>query len=164
MITLLPHLLRLLPFLFGGHRQLALDFFTVPTAGRRVLFVLVVLAHHRRHVVHFNVTEHPTAHWTAQQIIDAFPDDSAPCYLLRDRDQIYGEHFRRRVKGMNIEEVVIATHSPWQNPFAERLIRAIRRGSCSFQKSAACTGRSHRTTARYPLVCLAAGRPDARAL
>src|SRR2546427_2753373 len=105
----------------------ALDFFTVPTAGLRVLFVLVVLAHHRRRVVHFTVTDHPTAHWTAQQIIDAFQDDSAPCYLLRDRDQIYGEHFRRRVKGMNIEEVVIARHSPWQNPFAERLIGSIRR-------------------------------------
>jgi putative transposase len=68
----------------------ALDFFTVPTPGLRVLFVLVVLAHHRRRIVHFNVTEHPTAHWTAQQIVDAFPDDSAPSYLLRDRDQIYG--------------------------------------------------------------------------
>ena len=56
----------------------ALDFFTVPTARLRVLFVLVVLVHHRRRVVHFNVTEHPTAHWTAQQIVDAFPDDSAP--------------------------------------------------------------------------------------
>ena len=110
-----------------GRDLVALDFFTVPTAGLRVLFVLVVLAHRRRRIIHFNVTEHPTAHWTAQQVINAFPDDSAPCYLLRDRDQIYGEHFRRRVKGMNIEEVVIAPHSPWQNPFAERLIGSIRR-------------------------------------
>jgi putative transposase len=75
----------------------ALDFFTVPTARLRVLFVLVVLAHHRRRVVHFNVTEHPTAHWTAQQIVDAFPDDCAPSYLLRDRDSIYGPAFRQRV-------------------------------------------------------------------
>jgi hypothetical protein len=75
----------------------------------------------------FNVTEHPTAHWTAQQIVDAFPDDSAPSYLLRDRDQVYGEQFRHRVKGMRIEEVVTAPHSPWQNPFAERLIGSIRR-------------------------------------
>jgi hypothetical protein len=67
----------------------------VPTARLRVLFVLVVLAHHRRRVVHFNVTEHPTAAWTAQQIVDAFPDDSAPCYLLRDRGQVYGEQFCR---------------------------------------------------------------------
>jgi len=105
----------------------SLDFFTVPTARLRVLFVLVVLAHHRRRVVHFNVTEHPTAHWTAQQIVDAFPDDSAPSYLLRDRDQVYGEQFRHRVKGMRIQEVLTAPHSPWQNPFAERLIGSIRR-------------------------------------
>jgi putative transposase len=101
----------------------SLDFFTVPTAGLRVLFVLVVFAHHRRRVVHFNVTEHPTADWTAQQIVAAFPDDdSAPSYLLRDRDQVYGEQFRHRVKGMRIEEVLTAPHRPWQNPFAERLI------------------------------------------
>src|SRR5438445_8748727 len=105
----------------------SLDFFTVPTARLHVLFVLVVLAHHRRRVVHFNVTEHPTAHWTAQQIVDAFPNDSAPSYLLRDRDQIYGEQFRHRVKGMRIEEVLTAPHSPWQNPVAERLIGSIRR-------------------------------------
>ena len=105
----------------------SLDFFTVPTVGLRVLFVLVVLAHHRRRVVHFNVTEHPTAHWTAQQIVNAFPDDSAPSYLLHDRDQVYGEPFRRRVKGLRIKEVLTAPHSPWQNPFAERLIGSIRR-------------------------------------
>src|SRR5438876_11910551 len=105
----------------------SLDFFTVPTARLRVLFVLVVLAHHRRRVLHFNVTEHPTAHWTAQQIVDAFPDDSAPSYLLRDRDQVYGEQFRHRVKGLGLAEVLTAPHSPWQNPFAERLIGSIRR-------------------------------------
>ena len=105
----------------------SLDFFTVPTAGFRVLFVLVVLAHHRRRVVHFNVTEHPTARWTAQQIVDTFPDDSAPSYLLRDRDRVYGQQFRHRVKRMGIEEVLTAPHSPWQNPFAERLIGSIRR-------------------------------------
>ena len=107
----------------------SLDFFTVPTVGLRVLFVLVVLAHHRRRVVHFNVTEHPTAHWTAQQIVNAFPDDSAPSSLLHDRDQVYGEPFRHRVKGLRIEEVLTAPHSPWQNPFAERLIGSIRRES-----------------------------------
>src|SRR5437870_5530252 len=88
----------------------ALDFFTVPTARLRVLFVLVVLVHHRRLVVHFNVTEHPTAHWTAQQLVDAFPDDSAPSYLLRDRDSAYGHVFRQRVKGMGIGEVLTAPH------------------------------------------------------
>jgi putative transposase len=105
----------------------SIDFFTAPTAGLRVLFVLVVLAHHRRRIVHFNVTEHPTAAWTTQQIVDAFPDDSAPSYLSRDRDQVYGQQFRHRVKGMGIEEVLAAPHSPWQNPFVERLIGSIRR-------------------------------------
>src|SRR5438067_8799710 len=105
----------------------SLDFFTVPTARLRVLFVLVVLAHHRRRVVHFNVTEHPTAHWTAQQIVDAFPDDCAPSYLLRDRDSIYGPAFRQRVRGMGIDELLTAPHCPWRNPLAERLIGSIRR-------------------------------------
>ena len=115
-------------FLTNHVRDLvAIDFFTVPTAQLRVLFVLVVLAHHRRRVVHFNVTEHPTAAWTAQQIVDAFPDDSAPSYLLRDRDSVYGHVFRQRVKGMGIGEVLTAPHSPWQNPFAERLIGSLRR-------------------------------------
>jgi putative transposase len=115
-------------FLANHVRDLvALDFFTVPTARLRVLFVLVVLLHHRRRVVHFNVTEHPTAYWTAQQIVDAFPDDSAPSFLLRDRDSVYGHVFRQRVKGMGIGEVLTAPHCPWQNPFAERLIGSIRR-------------------------------------
>jgi putative transposase len=105
----------------------AIDFFTVPTARLRVLFILVVLAHDRRRVVHFNVTEHPTAQWTAQQIVEAFPDESAPAYLLRDRDRVYGQTFRHRVKGMAIEEVLTAPQSPWQNPFVERLIGSIRR-------------------------------------
>ena len=105
----------------------AIDFFTVPTARLRVLFVFVVLAHDRRRVLHFNVTEHPTAAWTAQQIVDAFPDDSAPSYLLRDRDSVYGHVFRQRVKGRGVGEVLTAPQSPWQNPFAERLIGSIRR-------------------------------------
>jgi putative transposase len=79
-------------FLANHVRDLvSIDFFTVPTAQLRVLFVLIVLAHHRRRVLHFNVTEHPTAAWTAQQIVDTFPDDTAPAYLLRDRDAIYGD-------------------------------------------------------------------------
>jgi transposase InsO family protein len=105
----------------------SIDFFTVPTARLRVLFVLVVLVHHRRRVVHFNVTDRPSAVWTAQQVVDAFPDESAPVYLLRDRDRVYGQRFRHRVKGMGIEEVLTAPHSPWQNPFVERLIGSIRR-------------------------------------
>jgi transposase InsO family protein len=115
-------------FLANHLRDLvSLDFFTVPTARLRVLFVLVVLAHHRRRVLHFNVTEHPTAHWTAQQIVDAFPDDGAPLYLLRDRDGVYGRVFQQRVKGIGIAELLTAPQSPWQNPFAERLIGSVRR-------------------------------------
>lgn len=108
---------------------MTIDFLTVPTATFRVLYVLVVLAHERRRVLHFNVTEHPTAAWTAQQIIETFPDETAPRFLLRDRDQIYGEEFRRRVGGMMIEEVITTARSPWQNPFVERLIGSIRRES-----------------------------------
>jgi len=115
-------------FLTNHVRDLvSVDFFTVPTVRLRVLFVFVVLAHDRRRLLHFNVTEHPTAAWTTQQIVDAFPDDSAPSYLLRDRDSVYGHVFRQRVKGMGVGEVLSAPHSPWQNPFAERLIGSIRR-------------------------------------
>jgi putative transposase len=103
------------------------DFFTVPTVTCKVLFVFVILAHERRRIMHVNVTEHPTAQWTAQQIVEAFPWDEAPCYLLRDRDRIYGDRFRQRVGNLGIEEVKIAPHSPWQNPYAERLIGSIRR-------------------------------------
>jgi putative transposase len=112
-----------------SHTQdlVALDFFTVPTVTFRVLFVLVILAHERRRVVHFHVTEHPTAVWTAQQVVEAFPWDEAPRYLLRDRDRIYGTVFRQRVQNMGIKEVVIAPKSPWQNPYVERLIGSIRR-------------------------------------
>ena len=72
----------------------AIDFFTVPTATFRILFAFVVMRHDRRHVVHFNVTAHPTAAWTAQQIVEAFPDEAAPRFLIRDRDGIYGHEFR----------------------------------------------------------------------
>jgi hypothetical protein len=82
--------------------------------------VLIVLVHHRRRVMHFNVTEHPTALWTAEQTIQAFPDGTEPRYLLRDRDGIYGGEFRERVRAMGMEEVITAPRSPWQNPFAER--------------------------------------------
>jgi putative transposase len=104
-----------------------LDFFTVPTASFRNLYCFIILLHDRRQIVHFNVTAHPTASWTAQQMIGAFPEDSAPRFLLRDRDSIYGEVFRSRVKGMQIEEVITAPHSPFQNPYAERVIGSIRR-------------------------------------
>ena len=115
-------------FLNNHVTQLAsTDFFVVPTVTFRVLFAFVVLAHHRRRVIHFNVTAHPSSEWMAQQIAEAFPWDSAPRYLLHDRDSIYGDVFRQRVRGMAIREVLTAPRSPWQNPYAERLIGSIRR-------------------------------------
>ncbi len=76
----------------------SIDFFIVPTATLHVLFVFIVLAHNRRRIVHFNVTEHPTAQWTAQQIVEAFPFDTAPSYLIRDGDGVYGERVTRRIE------------------------------------------------------------------
>ncbi len=105
----------------------AVDFFTVPTATFRLLFAFVILRHDRRHVVHFNVTAHPTAEWAAQQVVEALPFNEAPRFLMRDRDGIYGERFRERIVNMGIEEVVNAPRSPWQNPYCERLIGSIRR-------------------------------------
>src|SRR5499426_161260 len=106
---------------------IGIDFFTVPTATFRNLYCFIILLHERRQVVHFNVTEHPTSAWTAQQMIEAFPEDTTPRFLIRDRDSIYGHDFQRRVAGMRIEEVITAPHSPWQNPYAERIIGSIRR-------------------------------------
>jgi transposase InsO family protein len=105
----------------------SIDFFTVPTATFRVLFVLIVLAHDRRKIVHFNVTEHPTAAWTARQMVEAFYDRKPPRYLIRDRDGIYGLVFRDQVKALEIEEVVTAPRCPWQSPYVERVIGTLRR-------------------------------------
>src|SRR5438093_3515814 len=102
----------------------AVDFFTVPTVTFKVLFVFVVLAHDRRRVVHFNVTASPTAYWTGQQLVEAFPWETAPRYLLRDRDRLYGVEFSSRVQSMGICEVKTAPRSPWQNPYVKRLIGA----------------------------------------
>ena len=104
-----------------------IDFFTMPTVTFRVLYCFIVLRHDRRQIVHFNVTMHPTAQWTAQQIVEAFPFDEVPRYLIRDRDGTYGHQFREKVKGLGIDEVVIAPRSPWQNPYCERVIGSIRR-------------------------------------
>src|SRR5881396_1531083 len=105
----------------------AMDFFVVPTATFRLLYVLVVMTHERRKIAYFNITDSPTASWTAQQIVNAFPYDTAPEYLLRDRDSIYGSVFAQRVAGMGIEQKLIAPRSPWQNPYVERLVGSIRR-------------------------------------
>ena len=107
--------------------MVAVDFLVVPTIRFRMLYVFVIMSHVNRRVIHFNVTANPTAEWTAQQVIEAFPWETAPRFLLRDRDSIYGGYFRRRVDGMGIEQVVTAYHSPWQNAYVERLNGSIRR-------------------------------------
>jgi transposase InsO family protein len=105
----------------------SMDFFVVPTVTFRVLYVLVILSHDRRRVVHCNVTTAPKAGWVAQQLREAFPFETAPRYLIRDRDGIYGDEVRRCLESLHIEEVVTAPRSPWQNPYVERLIGSIRR-------------------------------------
>jgi putative transposase len=115
-------------FLTSHISELAsVDFFTVPPATFRVLFVFVVLSHDRRRIVHLNVTAHPTAAWTAQQFREAWPWDEAPRFLIRDRDGIYGEVCSNAMRSMGTEEVLTAPRSPWQNPFVERVIGSIRR-------------------------------------
>jgi transposase InsO family protein len=105
----------------------SVDFFTVPTIRFQVLYVFLVLAHQRRRILHFNVTAHPTAEWTAQQLRNAFPWDSAPRYLLRDRDRIFGDDFTQQVRDLGIEQVLCAPRSPWQRAYVERVIGTIRR-------------------------------------
>jgi putative transposase len=89
--------------------------------------------------VHFNVTEGPSAQWTGQQLVNAFPDDSAPKYIIRDRDKIYGANFVRRVRTMGIEQVLTAPRSPWQNPYCERVIGTLRRAASSLHATRCLT-------------------------
>ncbi len=103
------------------------DFFVVPTLTFHLLFVFIVLHHERRRILHFGVTTHPTSTWTAQHVREAFPWETAPRYLIRDRDGSYGTTFRSRLQTMGVEEVLIAPRSPWQNAYAERVIGSIRR-------------------------------------
>src|SRR5271167_1806500 len=105
----------------------AIDMFVVVTAAFRLLYVSVILGHARRKILHLNVTQHPTAGWLSRQITEAFPWDTAPRYLLRDRDASYGQCFRERARVMGIKEVVTAPRSPWQNAYVERVIGSIRR-------------------------------------
>src|SRR5229473_3821907 len=107
--------------------MVSVDFFTVPTIRFEILYVFLVLAHDRRRILHFGVTAHPTAEWTAQQLREAFPWDTAPQYLLRDRDRIFGDAFSKQIHDMAIEEVLSAPRSPWQRAYVERVIGTIRR-------------------------------------
>src|SRR5260370_10722169 len=108
------------------HNMAAVDMFVVATATFRLLYALIVLGHDRRRIIHFEVTQNPTQVWLARQMTQAFPWDTAPCYLLRDLHASYGQSFRDRVEAMAIKEVVTAARSPWQNPYDERVIGSIR--------------------------------------
>src|SRR5207253_11018732 len=115
-------------FLENHAQQLvSIDFFTVPTIRFQVLYVFLVLAHDRRRILHFNVTAHPTADWTGQQLREAFPFAQLPRYLLRDRDAIFGDDFREHVRDMGICEVLSAPRAPWQRAYIERVIGSVRR-------------------------------------
>src|SRR3954451_13715260 len=99
----------------------------VPTIHFQILYVFLVLAHDRRRILHCAVTTHPTAAWTPHQLREAFPWDTAPRYLLRDRDRIFGQDFVDQVKAMGIKQVLSAPRSPWQRAYVERLIGSLRR-------------------------------------
>jgi putative transposase len=96
----------------------AVDMFMVATVTFKLLYAVIVLSHQRRRVIHFEVTQNPTQAWLARQITEAFPWDTAPRYLLRDRDTSYGICFQNRARAMGIEEVLTAPRSPWQNTLA----------------------------------------------
>ena len=104
--------------------MVSVDFFVVPTTRFQLLYVSRVLAHQRRRIVHFAVAAHPTAEWTAQQMREAFPWESAPQYLLCDRDRIFGKEFVDQVKAMGVRQMLSAQRSPWQGAYVERVIGA----------------------------------------
>jgi transposase InsO family protein len=105
----------------------AIDLCVVPTINFECLFAFLVVGHGRRRLLWFAVTRHPTAEWLARQIVEAFPRDTAPRYLIRDNDRAYGQTFTTRVRTMGIRDRPISPRSPWQNAYAERLIGTLRR-------------------------------------
>ena len=114
-------------FLTNNASQImAADLFVVPTVTFRLLFVLIILAHDRRRLVHVAVTAHPTAAWTAQQLRNAYSEHDAPRYLLHDRDSIFAD-VATTIAGMNMQTLRTAPRSPWQDAYAERVIGSIRR-------------------------------------
>ncbi len=104
-----------------------IDFLSVPTVTFRTLYVFVVLSLDRRRIAHVNVTTHPTAEWTARQIVQAFPFDTAPRFIIRDRDGIYGDVVQRAIANIGSEELVITARSPWQNGYCERVVGTLKR-------------------------------------
>src|SRR5260370_22355149 len=103
-----------------------MDLFTVPTASCRLLYVFFVISHARRQVLRADVTEHPTASWIIQQLREAFPDGSAPRYLILDRDSTFDRQVLVSVENMNITPARTAFRSPWQNGVAERWVESCR--------------------------------------
>lgn len=108
-------------------QTVAIDFLTVPTVMFRTLYVFVVLSLDRRRIVHINVTYNPTAEWTALQLRQAFPFETAPRFLIRDRDGIYGYEVEQAIKQLGMEELVISARSPWQNGYCERVVGTLKR-------------------------------------
>ena len=104
----------------------AMDLFVVPTISFQLLYGLLILRHDRRQIIWFGVTRHPTAEWIARQLVEAHAWQPMPRYVLRDRDRAYGAAFKLRMKAMGIRDRPISPRSPWQNPYAERLIGSIR--------------------------------------
>jgi transposase InsO family protein len=105
----------------------AMDLFVVPTISFKLLYGLVVMSHDRRRILHLSTTEHPSAEWIAQQVTEAVGWELAPQYIIRDRDSLYGEVFKRRLCAMGIRDRPTAARSPWQNGYCERLIGSVRR-------------------------------------
>jgi putative transposase len=113
----------------SNHREAiaAMDFFTVPTLRFGVLYCFFVIAHDRRRILHFNVTRHPTAAWTAHQLREAFPFDSAPKFLIFDRGPYFNPEVIDTMKSFGIEPKRTSFQTPWQNGVAERFVGNCRR-------------------------------------
>ena len=104
-----------------------MDFFVVPTLGFELLYACVFIHLDRRLIAWSNVTRNPTTEWIVRQITEAFPWDKALHYLIRDRDSIFGELVKKRLRAMGIRDKPTAPRSPWQNAYAECLIGSVRR-------------------------------------
>jgi len=106
---------------------ISIDFLTIPTINFKLMYVLVIIEHHRRKLIHFNVTKNPTAEWCLQQIRNLLFDHKSPKYLIRDRDMKYGRLLGGKKNSFGIDEIVTAYRSPWQNVYCERVIGSIKR-------------------------------------
>ena len=105
----------------------SMDLFVVPTISFQLLYGLLILKHGRRKILCLSATAHPNAEWISRQLTEAYGWEEGPCYLVRDRDSVYGEVFTRRLRAMGIRDRPTAPRSPWQNGYCERLIGSIRR-------------------------------------